>query len=422
MFKALVSCVLLAVGVAGLGCSTAPATQNQPVTAFTGATVIDGTGAPAIEDAVVLVSGGRITEVGPSSRVAVPDNATHIDLRGKTLLPGFINAHGHVTGNDRAALDQQLLLYGRYGVTTVFSLGGEGPDGLALRDEPAQGRARLFVAGPVVTGTTPEAVAEEVEKNAAMNVDWIKIRVDDNLGTTSKMPRDAWKAAIDRAHARGLPVAAHIFYREDALDLLREGVDLIAHSIRDQPVNAEIIQLARDRGVCVSPTLMREVSTFIYESRPQFFDDEFFLRYADEDAVAQWSTPERQQQIRASASAQQYKVALEQASANIKPLAHGGVRIAMGTDTGPAGRFQGYFEHLELEHLVKSGLTPMQAIVAATGDAARCMRQEGAIGVIRPGAHADLVAYGANPAEDIRHTRTLEAVWVGGDPVPLSNR
>ena len=90
----------------------------------------------------------------------------------------------------------------------------------------------------------------------------------------------------------------------------------------------------------------------------------------------------------------------------------------MGTDTGAGvGRFQGYFEHLELEMMVKAGLTPMQAIVAATGDAARCMKRAGTIGTIQPGAFADLVVYAANPAADIRNTRTIEAIYVGGEAI-----
>ena len=86
----------------------------------------------------------------------------------------------------------------------------------------------------------------------------------------------------------------------------------------------------------------------------------------------------------------------------------------MGTETGPAGRFQGFFEHLEMELMAKAGLTPMQVIVAATGDAASCMKQAGEIGTIQPGAWADLAVFGASPVDDIRNTHTLERVFVAG--------
>jgi imidazolonepropionase-like amidohydrolase len=393
--------------------------QSVPVTAFVGATIVDGTGAAPVAKGVVLVSNGRITAAGPADRVTVPAGATRVDLAGKTMLPGFVNVHGHLAGSDREQLAAQLRLYARYGVTTVFSLGGEGVESVDLRNQPARGRARLFIAGPVVEGTTAAAAAETVARNAAMKVDWLKIRVDDNLGTVAKMPVEAWKAAIQRGHERGLPVAAHVFYLEDAKAVLREGVDLLAHSVRDRPVDAELIKLARAREVCLSPTLMREVSTFVYESTPSFFSDPFFTRHADKTVVAQLSEPASQQQMRNSASAQRYKVGLEQASRNVKQLADGGVRIAMGTDTGAGvGRFQGYFEHMELEMMVKAGLTPMQAVVAATGDAARCMKKTGQIGTIQPGAWADLAVYGTSPVDDIRNTRTIEAVFVAGERVP----
>jgi imidazolonepropionase-like amidohydrolase len=410
--------VLLGVAVTASFAIGALHAQDDLVTAFIGATIVDGTGAAAVPNGVVLVSNGRITAVGPAGRVAVPANARRVELAGKTLLPGFVNAHGHLAGSGRDRYVAQLRLYARYGVTSVFSLGGEAADSVPVRDEPARGRARLFIAGPVVAGTTAAAVAEEVSKNAAMNVDWLKIRLDDNLGTATKMPADAWRMAIQRGHERGLPVAAHIFYLADAKAALREGVDLLAHSVRDLPVDAELITLARSRDVCLSPTLTREVSTFVYESTPSFFSDQFFLRHADQAAIAQLSAPAAQQQMRTSKSAQRYKVALEQASRNVKQLRDAGVRIAMGTDTGAGvGRFQGYFEHLELELMVKAGLTPMQAIVAATGDAARCMKKPGVIGTIQPGARADIVVYGANPSTDIRNTRTIESVYVDGEPV-----
>jgi imidazolonepropionase-like amidohydrolase len=392
--------------------------QNVPVTAFVGATIVDGTGAAPVVNGVVLVSNGRITAAGPADRVTVPAGATRVDLAGKTLLPGFVNAHGHLRASDRESLLAQLRLYARYGVTTVFSLGGEGVETVPLRDEPARGRARLFIAGQTIDVATASAAVEAVDRNVAMKVDWLKIRVDDNLGTTTKVPVEAWRAAIRRGHERGLPVAAHLFYLDDAKALLREGIDLLAHSVRDRPVDAELIALARQRDVCLSPTLTREVSTFVYESTPAFFSDPFFLRHADKGVIAQLSEPARQQEMRTSASAQRYKTALEQASRNVKALADGRVRIALGTDTGAGvGRFQGYFEHMELEMMTKAGLSPMQAIVAATGDAARCMKKAGAVGTIQPGTFADLVVYGANPAADIRNTRTIEAVYVSGERI-----
>ncbi len=406
--------------MAGISLGLAPATLAQaPVTAFVGATVIDGTGAPPVENGVVVVRDGRIAAAGRAASVSIPPGAVQVDLRGKTLLPGFVNAHGHVDDpmGSRPNLERQLQLYGRYAITSVLSLGEETGAGATLRGD-TRGRARLFFAGPVVDGNTADAAGTAADKTVAFKPDWVKIRVDDNNGAGTKMPRVAYKAAIDRAHAAGLPIAAHMFYLEDAKQLLRDGIDLLAHSVRDLPVDQELITLARERNVCLVPTLMRDVSIFVYESTPEFFSDPFFTRYANQATVKTLMSPERQAQVRSNPNTPKFKQVVELAGRNMMQMKKAGVKIAMGTDSGAANRFQGYFEHMELELMVKAGLTPMQAIVAATGDAAACIQRSGVVGTIQPGAWADLAVYAASPALDIKNTKTLESVWVGGERIP----
>jgi imidazolonepropionase-like amidohydrolase len=344
-------------------------------------------------------------------------------------VPGLINAHGHVNdvrGMKSSAefytpehIKHQLGVYARYGVTTVFSLGGDGPAGVQVRDEipAAAGISRLYVAGPVVASADLESARRTVDQVKAMKADLVKIRVDDNLGTGKKMPVEVYTAVISQAHKVGLKVAAHVFYLDDARRILAAGGDFIAHSVRDVPVDRAFIDQLRARDICVCPTLMREVSTFVYESRPVFFDDPFFKREADAATVAALEAPAYQSSIQKSSSAARYKIALETAKGNLKQLKDAGVRIAMGTDTGPAGRFQGYFEHLELELMVLAGLTPMQAIVAATSDAARCMNVGDRIGTLKAGAEADFLVLARNPLDDIRNTRTIESVWIRGNRV-----
>ena len=171
--------------------------------------------------------------------------------------------------------------------------------------------------------------------------------------------------------------------------------------------------------MCYCPTLTREVSTFVYESTPPWANDPFFTKGVSGDIVKQISDPDGRPQVRASPGyklGQQYKAGLEVAKKNLKALVDQGVRIAMGTDTGPPARFQGFFEHLEMEMMVDSGLTPMQALVSATGDAARCHRNND-LGVIAEGRVADLLVIGANPAENIRNLRSIEQVWMGGKKI-----
>jgi imidazolonepropionase-like amidohydrolase len=407
---------------------TATAASAQ-TTAFVGGRVIDGNG-KVIENGTVVVTGNKITAVGPSS-TPVPGGAVRVDVKGKTLLPGLVNAHGHVAGTvglraddtagwTRENLVRQLKTYAQYGVTTVFSLGDDRALSFELRDEPAVDRARLYVAGPVVGGDTADAARANLAKVLEMKPDVVKIRVDDNLGTSRKMPEAAWRAVIEGAHARKLPVAVHIYWLADAKATLLAGADMIGHSVRDTAVDEEFIQALKARDVCYSPTLTREISTFIYDATPSWVDDPFFTKGVGADIPAQLKDPKRHEQVRNSNAwklGQQYKVGLEVAKKNLKALVDKGVRIAFGTDSGPPARFQGFFEHLELEMMVDAGLTPMQALVSATGDAARCHRKSGEFGTLAPGAAADILVLGANPLDNIRNTRSIEAVWLGGKRV-----
>ncbi|MYD87642.1 MAG: amidohydrolase family protein [Acidobacteria bacterium] len=424
--------IILAVGALAVpaACGGAPE-QVEPtpgLTAFTGARLIIGDG-ETIESGTIVARDGVIEAIGASDAISVPEGASTVDLSGRTVTPGLVNAHGHV--NDVVGLESdpsfyteehvvnQLALYARYGVTTVASLGGDGPEAITVRDRegPDLKHARIRVAGPIVVATTPEQAAEQVNAAADMNVDFIKIRVDDNLGATRKMTPEVYQAVIDTSHERGLKLTAHMYYLDDAKGLMKAGADFLAHSVRDVDVDQELIDLLTASGVCYCPTLMREVSTYVYEERPDWFDEEFFLRDVDPAVIAALEDPERQERTRNSRSAQTYKAQLPTAMRNVKALHDAGVRIAMGTDTGPAARFQGYFEHGELDLMVESGLTPMQAIVASTRDAAACLDLE-RVGTLEAGNFADFVVYTANPAEDIRNSRTIESVWIAGNKVP----
>ena len=401
---------------------------NTGTRAFVGATIIDGTDAEPLADATLVITDGRIQAIGPRSEVSVPDGAEVIDVAGKFIIPGLINAHGHVGDTigleggayTRANLLRQLELYARYGVTTVNSLGGDGEAGFKLRNEqftPELQRARLFVAGSVISGETEQAIREQVNRNADMGADWIKVRIDDNLGRTPKMARPLFEALVDQARARRLPVAVHLFYLEDAHFVLDAGADLIAHSVRDLPVDTELILKMNSNNICYVPTLTREVSTFIYESEPDFFSDPFFLKEVDQEIIETLTQPERMSRVRNSASAQAYKEGLEVAMQNVAALHEAGVPVAMGTDTGPPARFQGYFEHMELGMMVDAGMTPLDAIRAATGVAAQCINRSD-IGTLEPGNWGDLVIMTENPALDIGNTHSIESVWIAGNEVP----
>ncbi|MGD8729629.1 MAG: amidohydrolase family protein, partial [Gemmatimonadota bacterium] len=338
---------------------------------------------------------------------------------------GLVEAHAHVSGDwapdavvspeDRVRGD--LLLYARYGVTTVNSL-GDGETVLAVRDAASATapRARLMAAGEVIAGSNPARVRADALHNANLGVDFLKLRVDDNLGRTPKMSWAAVAAVMDVGRERGIPVATHMFYLDDAKRLLEMGSGLLAHSVRDTDVDDELIGSLLGRDVCYVPTLVREVSTFVYADRPEWFDDPFFIEYADVGEVERVSRPAFMERMANSGSAAAYRVALAQAQRNLKVLHEAGVRIAMGTDAGPAARFPGFFEHEELQLMVDAGLTPEEALHAATAVSAGCLGRDD-VGTLEPGRWADFIVLSEDPLEDIQATRSIERVYVAGQQV-----
>jgi imidazolonepropionase-like amidohydrolase len=394
--------------------------------ALTGARVINGTGAQPLEQATIVISNGRIEAVG--TNVKIPAGATRVDMSGKTIMPGIVNAHGHLSFKfdegsmpARERLSRQLGVYADYGVTTVVVLGtgqGDLDDAVKLREEQGHGtinRARVYAAGPSMRNVkTAEEARAKVDAYADAKADLIKMHI---TGSPEDTQPAVYKVLIDEAHKRGLRVAAHLFYIKDARGLLDAGVDVIAHSVRDQDVDAPLIAEIKRRDVGYIPTLTRDLAIFVYESTPPFFTDPFFLRQVGfyRPQMTQLTDPAQQEKTRNNKEAQATKEALKQGSRNLKTLSDAGVSIGLGTDSGiNLGQWQGYFEHMEMEMMVKAGLTPMQALVAGTGGAAHVWRLEQNLGTIQPGKQADLLVLNANPLTDIRNTRQIDSVWIGG--------
>jgi imidazolonepropionase-like amidohydrolase len=394
-------------------CLGLAAAEDAPK-AFVGARIIDGNGKAAIEKGTILVRGGRIEAVG--SAVKIPAGAQRIDVSGKTIIPGLINAHGHVSNLE------QLGLYARYGVTSVFSLGGDKEIGLRDQTRPEQqsaslSHARLYIAGPIPTSTTAADARAAVDAIAAAKTDIVKFRLDDNLGRSAKMPAEAYTAILDEAHKKGMRVAVHVVTLADAKAVLRLGADVIAHSVRDEEVDGEFLALMKKNQAYYCPTLVREVSTFIYGEKPAFLTDPFLTHDGNKAEMTQAQDPAFQEKMRGDKNGQWYKEHLPVAMRNLKKVYDAGVPVVMGTDTGPPYRFQGYFEHMELEYMVKAGLTPMQALVSATSTAARALNAREQSGSLEAGKWADFVVLGANPLDDVANTRKIESVWIAGNRV-----
>lgn len=402
----------------------------EDIIIFTNTTIWDGASVSMQENSALVTHQGRVLEILDMNDPDFPEHGDIVDLNNHYIVPGLINAHGHVgmargleTGpevHSEENVREQLALYARYGVTTVVSLGDEPQEAFTVRDQAdfsSNGLARLFMSGPVLNPDSPDEAFEQVENLMRHNPDWTKIRVDDGLGSREKMPPDVYSAVIEASHNHEVPLAAHIVYLEDAKGIIENGGDLLAHSVRDEPVDSDLINLMLDRDICITPTLTREVSVYIYEDRPDFFDDPFFLAEADPDVIDQLQQPDVQERYTGEA-ADYFREALPLAKENMMRMHNSGIRIALGTDSGPPARFQGYFEHMEMEMMQEAGMTPAEVLQSATRYAAECMQIDTELGTLEAGKWADFVVTEENPFDDIRNLRTIRDVYIGANPVP----
>ena len=166
----------------------------------------------------------------------------------------------------------------------------------------------------------------------------------------------------------------------------------------------------------LAATLSREASMFVYAKTPPFANDPFFTRGVSASLVSTLKSPEYQKTMAADPHFAHYREFLETAGKNLKKLADAGVKYGFGTDSGPPGRFPGYLEHWEMELMVEAGLTPAQVIQAATKSAAEFLKAKD-LGALEKSKWADMIVLGKNPLEDIRNTRTIEAVYIAGNRV-----
>lgn len=410
---------------------------------------------------MLLIKGDRVAAVGDQSLMAgLPDGTRTLDVKGRTIIPGLISAHSHlglVQGAAAAAPEnytrenvaKQVAQYEAYGVTAVMSLGVNRDILYQWREEQRRGRlpgADIFTAdrGLGVPGgvppfsvprdqvyrpTTPEQARSDVSEMAGRHPDLIKLWMDDDFGTMPKMTPEVYRSAINEAHAatneahqHGLRVAAHLFYLEDAKALVAAGVDVLAHSVRDQQVDADLISRMQERKVAYIPTLALDESQYIYAEHPSWMDSPFFMRAVDPALLASWLSPAYAAKLHASLSTPRNRAAHAWAMKNVKILHDAGIVVAMGTDSGAMPtRLAGFGEHRELQLLVEAGLTPMDALLAGTLHSAEVIGQSGERGSLQPGKRADFIVLSGNPLDDIRNTTHIVAVWHGGKEVKNVN-
>ncbi len=379
---------------------------QSSVTVFEGGRVIVGDG-KVIDNASVVVTGDRITQVGPASSIKAPAGATRVSLAGKTMMPTIVDAHVH-TSTTAPELEADLRQRAYFGVSAAMSMGLDGTDApFAQRARTTPGLARLFLAGRGITApekgrtevpfwiTTPEEGRKAVQENAAKKVDLIKIWVDDRDGKFPKLTPALYGAVIDEAHKHKLRVAAHIFSLEDAKGLLKAGIDSFAHGIRDRDMDDEAVALLK--------------------ARPNFV---LIPNMPDRGVVADYSwlkgsIPDGELQKIQAAATDRPQVAATWAiqGRNLKKMSDNGVKITVGTDGNTP-----WAPHVEMADMVAAGMTPSQVLTAATKNGAEFLRIANT-GTIANGMIADLLILDANPLDDITNTRKINAVYLRGQAV-----
>ncbi len=393
----------------------------------------------------ILVKDDKIDKIGAQSDIEIPVGAQKLSYPNSTVIPGLIASHSHVgmvSGIDhggqfytRDTVERDLKQFQRYGVLTVNALGLNRPLFYDLRQASRAGMmqgADLYGAGPGVGAVdgAPPAAAMRAEPDQAsrpktaedaraavremkdQGIDMVKVWVDSLGGKAPKMPPEIFTAAIAEAHAQGLSAAAHIHDLEDAKAVVRAGVDVVGHGVRDADVDEEFIALMLEHDVWYVPTINIDEAEYIYAEHPEWLDSPF-LRNALSPALNA-RIKDQAWREKAIANSTSRRSAVSYNLHNLKRLHDAGVKISFGTDSGATPlRIPGFAEHRELELMVEAGLTPTEALTVATANSAAMMGLTDR-GTLAPGMRADFIILKSDPTKDIRATREIIEIWHKG--------
>jgi imidazolonepropionase-like amidohydrolase len=436
----LAACCLIA-GSASVATYSQSRTLPSTPVLYEGARLIVGDGSPAIESGAFVVQNGRITALGRRGAVAAPSGAARVDLTGKTVMPAMVNAHAHFgyEGFTRASgealpenftpanLLDHLQREAFYGVGTAND-GGSAPVALSLQFQLDQAASNFpaaaqywFNAGIVppnggpdsilIKGTRPLHANYEVlrapEARAAVqdvlakNIKQVKIWLGDRGGSYPAMPYQVYDAVIDEAHKNGIRVHAHATTLRDQKDAVRANVDVLVHMVQDVAIDDELSTLLKEKRPYWATVIALGDRSDVCDNDPfstQSLSDKIVV-----DIRATSCNPS------ATAAAREDRL-----KHNFMKMIDSGARLILGTDAGirPGNAF-GSSGHHEIAHWVQMGLTPAQAIIAATSRPAEALGLKD-VGTLGEGRSADFIVLNANPLDDIRNMREIASVYLRG--------
>lgn len=458
-------CISLFAAIAFL-CTGFQHALAEELIALKGGTLIDPARDQPVEDAVIIIRDGRIEAAGPAASTPVPEDANIVDVTGRWITPGLIDAHMHFSQsgslytrpdgldlrtvrpyeNDRAHSVEQLpVTLRRYlasGVTSIIDVGGPASN-YAIRDKVGELAPQIALAGPLLATLTP-AFAERVARldlggdptiipvtdadgarahvraQLAAKTDLVKIWYIASDARPAEESYETVAAIIDEAHKGGVRVAVHATELETARLAVEAGADILVHTVDDKAVDDAFVAAVKERDIIVMTTAV------VYEHIGQLRSREVVLtpiekRLGDPVVIASWAETPPESKSLQIADAIEERVDL--ILANLKTLADAGVRVAVGTDAGNPGTLHGPSIHRELALLERAGFSPQQILRAATMDAAGVFAKEPDFGTLTPGQRADLLVLRADPTEGVAAWQEIDTVVLGGvmlDPLAIA--
>jgi len=437
-----------------------------------GGTVINPADGKLLPNATVVIDGDKIERVAIGKQDAA-SLGKQIECVGKFILPGYIDTHIHFfqsgdlftrpDGTDlnnirpykdevawvKSHVNDVFARYLRSGITSIVDVGGPFWNFEVRKTaNQTQKAPRVAVAGPLISSVsrekldlgdppivkidTPEQAREFVKKLAEQKPDLVKIWyiVDKDHAVESFRP--IVRATIEESHAHKIRVAVHATELETARAAVEEGADVLVHSVTDKPVDAAFVKLLKDRHTILCPTLVvfeRYGRTFSHQlnltPEEQKWGNPEVIASLDVTKIPQDKLPQRIKDALAKPdeALSRIKKTYEVALPNLKKLEDAGVTIAAGTDAGNIGTIHGPALFREFQLMKEAGLTPMQILQCATGNAAKLFGGDtGAhIGQVAPGFFADLVILNSNPLDDIAHASDIDMVIKNGVVYPADS-